>query len=275
VEIWTPNGSPPVLRQGQRGFAGYSIEPAGPEGFTYDAARFDGSTYLTRVESLPDVTDSNKFTFSCWALRSQAVSNYRLFNIGGPPLSAVRLVVQWTGAGKIFFFARDSSGTQILNYSSSGNFLDLDTWIHILASFDLSDSNKAQLYINNFTSANAPDAYTDGNIDFNVAAGVSVGDTPTGSTGQLNGALAELAFWPGVWVDLTGGPSRDAFGADGVVDMGADASLPTGVPAAVYLHLDENEAPANFALNRATGWDLTISGTSGVLTTASTKPPSA
>ena len=88
---------------------------------------------------------------------------------------------------------------------------------------------------------------------------------------KLKGFFAEVSFAFGQSLDFSIVSNRRKFLSAGgkPVFLGADGSLPTGTAPIIYQHLDDGEAVANFATNRGTGGDFTITGT---LDTGSTSP---
>ena len=78
----------------------------------------------------------------------------------------------------------------------------------------------------------------------------------------FNGALAEVYFAPGQYLYFSIASNRRKFisRTGKPVHLGTTGMLPTGTAPLVYHHLDDAEAVANFATNRGTGGNFTITG---------------
>ena len=92
----------------------------------------------------------------------------------------------------------------------------------------------------------------------------------TGS-GKIFGSLAEFYFAPNQYLDFSNIYNRRKFisSTGKPVFLGSSGALPTGTSPIIYNHINKAEAAANFALNRGTGGNFTITG---ILDTASTSP---
>lgn len=236
-----------------------------------DGADFDGTNdYMTRGADLTGASDSKQFILSAW-LRVD----------GGDGLALILFSSDTTGGGNpgLFRLRRNNSkdvkllgynaaGTEILLIGTLGQFITSTTWRHFLISIDLSDTAKRHLYVNDSSDINVT-TYTNDTLDFTQGDWV-VGATHN-NTLKLNGCLAELYFAPGQYLDFSLVSNRRKFiSASGKpVHLGTTGALPTGTAPIVYQHLDDLEAVANFATNRGTGGDFSITGT---LDTASTSP---
>lgn len=248
-----------------------SVTYNNPPLLTCDSAQFDGTNdYMNRGADLTGSADSKKGILSFW------------FRMDGGDGAIQRLLSNSTTVGGTsvggFTCARNSdntflvaalntSGSVIMSLSTAATFAAGATWRNLLCSWDLATSGARHLYIQDASDITVT-TFTNDTIDY-TRADYQVGNL--GGLSKLNGCLAELYFAPGQYLDFSVTTNRRKFiSASGKpVHLGSDGSLPTGTAPIVYQHLAAAEAPANFALNRATGGNFTIIGT---LTTGSSTP---
>jgi hypothetical protein len=229
-----------------------------------DSADFDGTNdYMTRG-ALTGIEDSKQGIFSAWVRWDVDGVADRILVLAEPLTGwfCLRLNDNTFGIG-----GDNSAGTEILQLLTTSSLLAGSTWYHLLASWDLA-SAAGHLYVNDVADLQTP-TLTNDTIDYTKSQ-VSVGATFGGSL-LLNGALSEVYFAPGQYLDFSLVHNRRKFiSASGKpVHLGTTGALPTGTAPLVYQHLDDAEAVANFATNRGTGGDFTITGT---LETGSTSP---
>jgi hypothetical protein len=235
-----------------------------------DSADFDPSTdYMTRGATLTGASDSKTGIFSAWVrLDGNDVADRLLSNATTVAGFFERLII---GRGSDFRYSirgKNSSDTTILSIDSSSTFTTSATWIHVLSSWDLA-TGSAHLYINGTSDVSGTPTTTNDTIDYTVADW-SVAARPDSSSG-LNGCIADLYFAPGQYLDFSLLYNRLKFrSASGKpVHLGSAGALPTGTAPLIYLHIDDAEAVANFATNRGTGGNFSITGS---LATGSTSP---
>lgn len=237
---------------------------AGPSpGFTVDAVSFDGTNdYLVRGAALTGVADSGTFIFSCWA-KIDSTGPFLLQLIGNQSST-----VQIVAGGEVAPTAYDSGVANGLENGGATNVID-DAWHHILVAGKASTS-ELSVYIDGALDSGAasvigsPSAFNFADTDWAIAA-----DNGGGSMNAVD--MAEVYFAPGQYLDFSVSGNRLKFRSAGgkPVDLGSDGSTPTGVAPAVYLHIDDGEAAANFANNAGSGGNFTVIGS---LTTAATSP---
>jgi concanavalin A-like lectin/glucanase superfamily protein len=237
-----------------------------------DSADFDGTNdYMTRGAGLSGAADSKTGILSLW-LRldgGNAASMFLLTGsnaLGGGTSDGLRLTRD--GANNLVVSADNAAGSGVLYLSTVNTYVASATWLHILSSWNLATPGTGRLYIND-VSDYSESVYTNDTIDY-TKADWAVGALASG-TSKLNGAVAELYFAPGQYLDFSLVANRRKFiSASGKpVHLGATGALPTGTAPLIYHHLDDGEAVANFATNRGTGGNFTITGT---LDTGSTSP---
>jgi hypothetical protein len=221
-----------------------------------DAAGFDGSTtYLTRGGGLTAAADSKLWTCSYWVRRAAGDGGRIITGAnslgGGETTTRVAL-----GAGTNIpsFNGLNSAGVEILNAGSTGNAVPVGEWTHVMGSFDMSDPDKAHMYVNGQPRSIV--TFTDDTIDF-TKADWGIGARPDG-TAKLNGEIAHLWFAPGVYIDLSDPDNRRKFITDygTPANLGKDGSVPTGVAPLVYMA----GAVDDWATNKGTGGGFTTTG---------------
>ena len=234
----------------------------GTPGIIVDAADFDGTNdYMTRGAGLTGAADSKSGIVSFW---------YRIDGGDGAQrylMSADSgIVIQQFTDNKIYVDTTNSALSSIMSMNTSA-IVASATWRHILASWDLSTAS-LNLYVNDVSDKTVVTNIND-TIDY-TTTNFSIGAAFNG-TFKTNGCLAEFYFAPGQYLDFSNENNRRKFisALGKPVHLGTNGSLPTGTAPIVYQHIDDGEAVANFATNRGTGGNLTITGT---LDTATTSP---
>ena len=236
-----------------------------------DGADFDGTNdSVERGAGLTGAADSKSGILSFWVrldgndgVTRQIIAAST--TVGG---SILRFRARFLLVSNLFTVTGfNAAGAEILSIPSATAYTAAATWLHFLCSWDLAQS-AGHLYVNDVSDIGTP-TLTDDTIDYTLADW-GVGDHAGGGN-RLNGVLAELDFAPGEYLDfsLTANRRKYISASGKPVHLGTAGALPTGTSPLVYLHLDDGEAVANFATNRGTGGDFTITGT---LDTGSTSP---
>ena len=230
-----------------------------------ESADFDGTNdYMLRGGSLTGAADGKTGIVSFW---------YRVD--GGDGVARI-LISNTDNATRINHIGVDNTIqitagnaalTQIMGIKTSAK-LASSTWLHILASWDLSTTT-TNLYVNDVSDKTIITATVNDTIKY-TEANWSIGAL-VGGTSKLNGCIADFYYAPNQYLDFSIADNRRKFiSADGKpVNLGTDGSLPTGTAPIIYFHLDPAEAPADFATNRGTGGNFSITG---ALTAGSTSP---
>lgn len=237
-----------------------------------DAADFDGANdYMTRGAVLTGAADSKTGIFSAWFRIDGGNATFRTFLAGAPTVGSAALrgvSVHLTGGNLILITGNSSAPATILTVVNETALLAGASWHHVLASWNLGTS-AVHIYLDDVEDAAAPSTLTDANLDY-TNADTAIGANGDGSQ-KFNGALADLYFAPGQFLDFSNVYNRRKFrsGSGKPVHLGATGSLPTGTAPLVYLHLDDGEAVASLATNRGAGGNFTITGT---LATADSSP---
>lgn len=236
---------------------------AGAQQIAVDAADFDGATNVSRGAALTGVADSKMGILSCW-LRSDSLVGTRsiLWNDS-------QTVIIDTDTTAIIVTTRTAALTSACVLTAN-TAISTGTWYHVLASWDVATAGARALYVND-----VDDMHVTAFVNNTIAYATGVTDWYVGHTSgvfDFDGCLAELYFAPGQYLDFSTVSNRRKFiSANGKpVYLGADGSIPTGTAPAIYMHLDDGEAAANFDNNLGSGGTFTT--TAGTLTTCASSP---
>ena len=246
------------------------IGAAGPGGaplIVCDSADFDGTNdSMARGAGLTGAADSKTGILSAWC-RLDGGDGANIYILSNSEVGTG--VTLFRAAANIFQInGMNTAGTFILQLASTTTYTTAATWLHVLASWNLATAS-ASLYINGVSDLAGGPTLTDDTIDY-TKTDCYIGNAFTGTV-DWNGCLAEFYFAPGQYLDFSLVANRRKFidSAGKPVHLGTTGALPTGTAPLVYLHLDDGEAVANFATNRGTGGNFSITGT---LDTGSTSP---
>lgn len=228
---------------------------------TVDAADFDGTDYMTRGAGFTGAADSKTGIVSAW------------IRLDGGDAAFLRVIAIATFAlhrnssNKFAVLGYTSGLSNILSIPTSSSYLLGATWYHVLASWDLANA-VGHMYINDVSDVGTT-VLTNDTIDY-TAADWGVGADPDG-TELMDGCMSEIYFAPGQYLDFSIIGNRRKFITSGgkPVYLGSNGGLPTGTAPILYSHLGDGETVANFATNRGSGGDLSITGT---LVTCSSSP---
>lgn len=246
-----------------------NVRTGTPPPYSLDAADFDGTNdWMTRAP-LTGISNSNKFTMSVWVKQPSLVAG-RIFHIGSNMpaggTSKFRLARALTGEFTITGLDAAVASTLILSTSA---YTNTALWYQVLISIDLSNTSTRHVYVNDVADPSVTwSTYVDAPIDFNGGVGSAIGGTMNGSQ-KWNGCMAQLAFWPGLYVDLSNTTIRRQFidAAGKPTDYG-DGTFAGATPS-VLLNVDTGQPASDFATNLGNGGNYTITG---ALTTCSTSP---
>jgi hypothetical protein len=179
-----------------------------------NAVSFDGANdYLTRGAGLTGAADSKLVTFSFWINKhgSDGATERVLASahtVGGAD-NLTR--ISKGNTDDIGFIGRNTTDTgNAISVTSSANVAEItDGWVHAMGSFDVSDTAKRHLFINDVADLATVVAYNDTEIEFTLGDW-SIGADPD-ATNKLNGDLGDVLLWPGVYVDLSLEANRRLF----------------------------------------------------------------
>ena len=196
----------------------------GPDSVTAPmAVDLDGTNDYYKFDfDLNDIADSKKGIFSCW-VRLDGDDGSRLILVGNTDAG---VQIYRESDDKFYVRLENAAGTIIAEWRTVSTFTASASWIHVLASWDLA-TQATNLYIDDVSENEVAVAAVDDIIDYTKAAW-GVGATDAGG-GKLNGALSQLYFAPGEYLDFPVEFNRRSFiESDGAtpVPLGKFGELP-------------------------------------------------
>ena len=228
-----------------------------------ESATFDGTNdYMARA-ALSGVSDSKTGILSAWVKPSTSGTHTFFYSHSTDLFSLAA-----TTADKFQIIGIGNAGHITVSLTTAASTVT-NSWTHILASWDI-NSATYNIYLNDAVSNDGTSGLFTEAMDYNNVTAAVVGALGAG-TFKITSLMAEFYFAPGQYLDFSVTNNRRRFITSSLkpVYLGADGSAPTGTAPAVYLHLGPAETVANFATNRGTGGDFTITG---ALAAGSTSP---
>lgn len=223
----------------------------GPNQYNAPYSDLDGSAdYLERT-SIAGAADGKQFTLA-FSFNADSASSPNIMFFSST--TSVRFRVEFVDSLTINIQAYNASGVGICQiYGTTPAALGRN--YSIVASVDLTDTNKCHLYINGVSNLYKA-TFVNDNIDFTVnryRVGTSAAGTP-----YFNGRLGALWFNTS-YIDLSNADNLAKFvtgtGIDAKpVDLGANGELPTGTSPLIYLPMYGNNAGKNYG----TGGNFTV-----------------
>lgn len=217
------------------------------------------SAYARRAAGLSGAADSGMGTGSFWYTASDLSTNQTLFagetTLGG---GTARFTIRFVN-NVLRIVGVNSSGTTVLDIRATS--LPIEAWTHVMFSFDLANSARRHIYVDNTSNLSVTTFTVAGTIDYTLADW-SLGALANGSEVASNIAFAELWFEDGLYLDLSVQSNREKFLLnDHPVNLGANGEGPTGSSPIAFF---ANRVEDNWHLNLGTGGGFnTTSGTGG------------
>lgn len=234
---------------------------------TVGAVTFNGSTYANLGAGLRTALDGKQVTGSFWIKAGTDGTTNAV--IGSSPSLAGSnqsfRVTRNTSNG-FTIVGEDTSTVANLNVSSSNNVAEVaDGWVHVMFSFDLSDTGKRHLYINNTSDLATITTYTNSDMDLTVADW-SLGAFTDGAS-KSAADMAEIWF-DNSYLDLSVSANRLLFRTAGgkPADLGLNGVKPTGHVPMIYF----SGSTSHWHKNKGCGGQFAI--TAGALSAAATSP---
>tara|TARA_R110000744_G_scaffold335603_1_gene440923 strand:- start:260 stop:2062 length:1803 start_codon:yes stop_codon:yes gene_type:complete len=224
-----------------------------------EAVSFDGSSdYLSRSSDMTGNADSKTFTFSCWYYKGANVVE-NIYKVGRSD-SDYTVGVRHDSL-EVQLDCKDSSLTRVLVAKIAVDN-PLNTWIHLLVSFDLANTSNKHAYINDTSYTINATTYTNAAIDFTSDYISAAAQVYSGAVTGFSKIRMSNLFLDYTYRDLSVTANRRLFiDADGKpAEDQADLSP--------ILYLPMKDA-ATAGSNSGTGGDFTVGG---VLATASRGP---
>lgn len=201
---------------------------------------FPGNVHLVRSSELPGLIDSRRGTVSFWIRAGSGTDGTELgilSNLGN------FFFVRRTTGNAIQIIGFDSGAVTALNMTSSATLTDDGNLHHVFIAYDVT-LGVAKMRFDGVDVSGAP-TISDRDIDY-TRGEWRVGSMASGAS-VINGDLAELWFYPGIYVDPDD-PAELAkfYSATGFAAiLGANGEIPIGSPPYIYL----NNAAASFGVN--------------------------
>lgn len=219
---------------------------------------FDGSNdYMTRA-ALTGATYSKSWIISAWfRLDGGDGSGMRIFSCTQGGAGSDVCYVSRSGANHLYVYFLGGGGNPGAELRTTGSFTSGSTWHHILCSWNSTPAAVGHLYMDDVSDVAASSF---GNIASAVDQTAAIGAKTDGGE-KFNGCLAEF-FLDETYLDLSVEANRRKFITSSLkpVDLGADGSTPLGVQPLIYQSVRAGVAASDFATNRGSGGDFTITG---------------
>ncbi len=231
--------------------------------YTAEAVTFDGTNdQLTLTGGGLSTADTKSVTFSYWYRETSHTLNEIIVNINTNNNMATGNVVRNSGniSGDVVVIMRNAANTIILNHDSGTTdpVINLNEWNHVMGSYDLLNG-VGTMCVNGFVVGNAIATITNDTIDHTRTLSYIGGRTNTGTTGWINGDVAEI-YYSNEFIDLSIEANRRKFyTATGTPeDLGSDGSTPTGTAPMIYFKGDASVW--NAGTNSGSGGNFTMAG---------------
>ena len=220
----------------------------GHERYVPNAVAFDGTNDGIEYTG-GGYADSKLWTGSFWVRRNAVGVQHTIIDTDGNDID-----VQFEADNSLRIKATNTSGSTALLVS--GNAIADTDWHHVMFSFDMSDTAKRHIYIDDVSALNTITTYNDEVLDFTNPE-TEIGAT-TGGTLRHNGALADVWIDFGTYIDLSVAANRRKFinASGNPVNHGTDGSGPTGTAPEIFLSGDT----ATWHTNDGSGGGFTENG---------------
>lgn len=252
------------------GSAEATLTLAGTSGAaTVDAADFDGTNDLLNRGAITGISDNKKGIVSVWVKRDQITNGETFLDIFTGNTHILKFdVLSSANSSLVRVRLRLTDATNVvIDSTASGGISTTTAWYHALASWDMSTSS-VHLFVNDVDRKGSVTGVADLAVDYSLADETNVAADLFDA--KYDGGMAELYFTT-EYLDFSVEENRRKFisSTGKPVQLGATGEAPTGTAALIFLHLDDGETANNFAVNRGTGGNFTVTG---ALTTYSSSP---
>jgi hypothetical protein len=229
---------------------------AGDDAIAPEGVSFDGQNdYLSRTSGLSGATDGKTFTLSFWFYSTSTSGDQRVYHSNdtgsGWPRFTLLLNLSGSGANLITIASAPTDGTFRLNISSAAYTIVLNTWTHVLVSFDMTSQANSKIYVNDAPISVTYGTFTNTNLAFDNDEH-KIG-AESSSAGRLKGRLAHFYF-DYTYRNLGTESNRRLFITDELKPAEGLASLSP----IIYLPMTDADTAGD---NSGTGGDFTVNGT--------------
>jgi alpha-tubulin suppressor-like RCC1 family protein len=234
---------------------------AGIGPYNPNAINFDGNDWLSVASDLTGNADGGKITASFWFKVTNAGVTKSIFRTGN-----ARVRIDFTGSEAIQLLMQNTSGTTVLNATTTSTYAD-GQWHHALIAIDMASASARGIYVDGVSQSVTWTTYTVGStIDF-TASDHGIGSVPSGGVDRFQGDLADVWIDIGTYIDFSVPANRAKFRSTSGMPMylGMDGSIPTESAPEIFLTGDT----ASWETNKGSGGGFTENG---ALTTAASQP---
>lgn len=241
--------------------------------FPVNAVSFSTTgTYLSRNSAFTGIQNGKTGTVSLWVeidSEPTPTGGQILFLGNTTSFSLFQVQINNTGTTNaasdyVSITGKDSGGNTILNLTSntSASF-EAGQWVHILSSWDLTNSQNCSIYLTNVLSTNTV-GVVNSNLAYNCANAFVY--TQAGGAIQYSRCLSEVWFDTS-YTNLANALNRQLFITPGLLpaNLNTNGSFPTGTSPVLYLRNNAN----TFGINSGTGGNLIANG---ILLTCNSSP---
>jgi hypothetical protein len=248
-----------AVRQTLAGAEGGGILHA-PGIYRAAATSFDGSDdILSRGAELTGAADSKLWTGSLWFYHDDSTTTEMMLYQSPTGVSSANCRVYVDGSVSAAVVEGENapgSGVLGLSIQTGNNTVISDRWHHLMWSVNRADTGQRHLYIDGVSSLNV-NSYTD------VANEFTNGDFYVGNRGDnpsffaWSGQLAEIYYYPGIYLDLSVLANRRLFLTDHGRPTNPHAVIAQLGPPILGLY---GTVWADWATNKGTGGGMTNTG---------------
>lgn len=229
--------------------------------YVANAVTFDGSVdYLEKNTALSGVSDTKLLTLSFWIKTSASGSFQSLMDS-----DTTTSMFMGVGSSDNFRLSWDESdGSPTINISGGTNLVT-GNWTNVLCSFDLTNTGKRHVYVNDSDDSPTWDVYDNNNMSTGNS-NWTIGEVYGGGNNYY-GDIADFWLDIGTYIDFSVTANRRKFiDSNGKpVYLGSNGNNPTGSSPTIF----QSGATATWHTNKGTGGGFTENRP---LTTASTSP---
>lgn len=242
--LFVPSRGEVVLPNVRREFGGIGAAVAGSTGarrqtaaFVANTAVFDGTNDYMRLSSVPTgLSDGKAFTLSFWFDANGTNTTQQVWLSGASAGTNRFLIFRPSGASAIRIIGRNSSGTTILDATTSGTVVTAGGWYHIYVAIDLATAggtNLRKVYINGVLDSTTWTTFSNDTIDFAMSSPTYTLGANSNNSDRANGTICEFWFDDVYYDDPT------KFNVDNKpISLGTNGQTPTGTAPAMYYSLN-------------------------------------
>lgn len=223
-------------------------------GYRPSAVLFDGSSYLARA-ALSGAANSKKGTFSAWLRPDADGAEMKIFNGRQIGAGDGTFLVSRGASNRLSILAsgENSTAVRLLIHTTQTDIVAANGWRHMAASWDMVDTGKRHFILDGVEDISV-DTWADYALDYTLDTW-NVGRDTFYTSQTWQGGLADVIWWPGVYVDLSVAANLKAFYRNGPVSPSRALAL-LGAPIVDF----RGDLPG-WKTNKGSGGAFTETGT--------------